>query len=427
MSALTILLIISGITANDSIPESVQISGPDTTVGGLPVNLTYCATGLLPNSVAQWNSSIWAFGSGPFPPYNNPGYCQNFNFYLMPSWVPVNPVISCTNTAGSASFSTWIIPVNSAQNFTTEHEFHDSCATTHLEVASTSSWYRADPPNAVLLPHRWQYLDPSTGIWTDFLSNPLANLPFSAMPTNPAQRVSVTQDTLFGTVVVDSTNYHFGSSKLTFLGSLTPSLHGLRVRKVLDRYAGNWVHTDSLVLRSLISSTTLNYTGPGSVFTGDSSLFWVQPVPGATSYTWTVDGGTFWPNPTADSILVRWDSLGTALVTVVSTTSPGCSSNASLSITVSSPPVVLQEDRMAFTTEAPAQAPWSVVPNPSTGRFWITPKAEAINSQLQIFDSAGRLLKTLTLRPEVAEVVLPLGLYYIRDNRGAFVQLVVTP
>ncbi len=199
------------------------------------------------------------------------------------------------------------------------------------------------------------------------------------------------------------------------------------MRKVLDRYAGSWVHSDSLVLRSLNSSTTLNFTGPDSVFTGDSSLFWVQLVPGATSYTWTVDGGTFWPGPTADSIWVRWDSLGTALVTVVSTTAPGCSSNASQSITVSSSPVVLQEDRMAFTTEAPAQALWSVVPNPSTGRFWITTRAEAINSPLQIFDSAGRLLKTLNLRPEVAEVVLPLGLYYIRDNRGAFVQLVVTP
>jgi hypothetical protein len=328
----------------------------------------------------------------------------------MPTWVPVNPVISCTNTAGSASFSTWIIPLNSAQNFTTEHEFHDSCQTTRLQVESTSSWFRADPPNAVLLPHRWQYRD----------------LPFSAMPTNPVQRVSVTQDTLFGTVVVDSTNYHYGSSKLTFLGS-TPSLHGLRVRKVLDRYAGSWVHSDSLVLRSLNPGTTINFTGPDSVFTGDSSLFWVLPVPGATSYTWTVDGGTFWPNPTADSIWVRWDSLGTGLVTVVTTTSPGCSSSISKSITVSSPPVVLQEDRLAFTIEAPAHVLWSIVPNPSSGRFWITTKPEAINSPLQIFDSAGRLLQTLNLRPEVTEVVLPLGMYYIRDNRGAFVQLVVTP
>ncbi len=427
MSPLPILLLISGIAANDSIPETVQISGPDTTVGGLPVTLTYCATGLLPSSVSQWNSSIWAFGAGPFPPFNNPGVCQNFNFYLMPSWVPVNPVISCANTAGSASFSTWIIPMNSAQNFTTEHEFHDSCATTHLEVASTSSWYRADPPNAVLLPHRWQYRDPSTGIWTDFLSYPLTNLPFSAMPTNPAQRVSVTQDTLFGTVVVDSTNYHYGSSKLNFLSPLTPSLDGLKVRKVLDRYAGSWVHSDSLVLRFVNPATTLNFTGPDSVFTGDSSLFWVQPVPGATSYTWTVDGGTYWPTPTADSIWVRWDSLGTGLVTVVTTTSPGCSNSISKSITVSSPPVVLQEDRLAITIEAPAQVLWSIVPNPSSGRFWITTKPEAINSLLQIFDSAGRLLNTLNLRTEVTEVVLPLGLYYIRDNRGAFVQLVVTP
>ncbi len=425
---LALLLTLSGLAPLDSLPETVQITGPDTAVGGLPVTLTYCATGLLPNSVAQWNSSIWAFGTGPFPPFNNPGSCQNFNFYLMPSWVPVNPVISCTNTAGSASFSTWIIPLNSTQNFTTEHEFHDSCATTRLEVASTSSWYRADPPNAVLLPHRWQYRDPSTGIWTDFLSYPLTNLPFSAMPTNPAQRFSVIQDTLFGTVVVDSTNYHFGSSKLTFLGSLTPSLHGLRVRKVLDRYAGNWVHSDSLVLRSLNSSTTLNFTGPDSVFTGDSSLFWVQPVPpGASSYAWTVDGGTFWSTPSADSILVRWDSLGAALVTVVSTTSPGCSSTASQSITVSSPPVVLQEDRLAFTIEDPAQVPWTIVPNPSSGRFWITTKPEAINSPLRIFDSAGRCVRTLRLSTVAVEVVLPLGLYYIRDNRGAFVQLAVTP
>ncbi len=425
---LALLLTLSGLAPLDSLPETVQITGPDTAVGGLPVTLTYCATGLLPNSVAQWNSSIWAFGTGPFPPFNNPGSCQNFNFYLMPSWVPVNPVISCTNTAGSASFSTWIIPLNSTQNFTTEHEFHDSCATTRLEVASTSSWYRADPPNAVLLPHRWQYRDPSTGIWTDFLSYPLTNLPFSAMPTNPAQRFSVIQDTLFGTVVVDSTNYHFGSSKLTFLGSLTPSLHGLRVRKVLDRYAGNWVHSDSLVLRSLNSSTKLNFTGPDSVFTGDSSLFWVQPVPpGASSYAWTVDGGTFWSTPSADSILVRWDSLGAALVTVVSTTSPGCSSTASQSITVSSPPVVLQEDRLAFTIEDPAQVPWTIVPNPSSGRFWITTKPEAINSPLRIFDSAGRCVRTLRLSTVAVEVVLPLGLYYIRDNRGAFVQLAVTP
>ncbi len=248
------------------------------------------------------------------------------------------------------------------------------------------------------------------------------------MPTNPAQRFSVIQDTLFGTVVVGSTNSHFGSSKLTFLGSLTPSLHGLRVRKVLDRYAGNWVHSDSLVLRSLNSSTTLNFTGPDSVFTGDSSLFWVQPVPpGATSYAWTVDGGTFWSTPSADSILVRWDSLGAALVTVVSTTSPGCSSTASQSITVSSPPVVLQEDRLAFTIEDPAQVPWTIVPNPSSGRFWITTKPEAINSPLRIFDSAGRCVRTLRLSTVAVEVVLPLGLYYIRDNRGAFVQLAVTP
>ncbi|MGA0110358.1 MAG: hypothetical protein ACO3HG_07815, partial [Schleiferiaceae bacterium] len=83
---LAILLTLSGFAPLDSLPETVQITGPDTAVGNLPVTLTYCATGLWPNSVSQWNISTWAFLSGPYPPFNNPGTCQNFNLYLMPSW-----------------------------------------------------------------------------------------------------------------------------------------------------------------------------------------------------------------------------------------------------------------------------------------------------------------------------------------------------
>ena len=218
---LAILLTLSGFAPHDSLPETVQITGPDTAVGNLPVTLTYCATGLLPNSVSQWNSSIWAFGNGPYPPFNNPGTCQNFNLYLMPPWVPVNPVISCTNTAGSATFSTWIIPMNSAQEFNSLNAIDDTCETTQLTATSTSSWYRPDYPNAYILPHRWQYRDASTGTWVNFAEYPLTVIPYSALPATPAQRVTATVDTLFGTLVVNSTNYEDGTSQLHFLSPLT--------------------------------------------------------------------------------------------------------------------------------------------------------------------------------------------------------------
>lgn len=424
---LAILLTLSGFAPLDSLPETVQITGPDTTVGGYPVNLTFCATGLMPNSVSQWNSSVWAFSTGPYPPYNNPGSCQNFNFYLLPSWVPINPVISCTNYAGSASFSTWIIPMNSAQEFNSLSATTNTCETTQLTATSTSSWYRPDYPDAFILPHRWQYRDASTGTWVNFAEYPLTVIPYSALPTAPAQRVTATTDTLFGTLVVDSTNYDDGTSELHFLSPLSHALHGLRVRKVLDRFQGNSVTSDSASLRALASTTILNYTGPDSVVVGDSSLFWVPPVAGVTSHTWWISGGTLWPNASNDSALVRWDSLGTAQVSVTSFTAPLCSSSASHNFRVARPPVLFNDVRNLNLADPSSEPRWTVWPSPSTGPVWMAARAGTTAQMVWITDAAGRLVRTIPLRAEPQQVELPLGVYFIRDERGTSVPLAIMP
>ena len=401
---LAILLTLSGFAPLDSLPETVQITGPDTAVGNLPVTLTYCATGLLPNSVSQWNSSIWAFGTGPYPPFNNPGTCQNFNLYLMPSWVPVNPVISCTNTAGSATFSTWIIPQNSDQTFTGVSAPNDSCETQYVQTTSSASWYRIDPPNVVLLPHRWQYRDSATGAWTDFLAHPgnITGIAYSAMPTDPALRITTASDSAFGVGFTDTTNYHFGTSRLNWAGPLPGSLNGLWVRHVLERYQGSTVYSDSVQLQAFSRQVALAPWTADTLLEQQERTFRAANPSNFTQFLWTVSGGTPLNSVTDDSITVRWDSLGIGQVRLKAWTAPGCSSTDSAWVVV----------KGLGTRENLNLAP-KIWPNPSSGSVTVLLPTETVGLPYAIWDQLGRCIARGTSDSNPLTVKLVPGIYLL--------------
>lgn len=410
--SLTALLILSTFSVADSLPESVVITGPDTAVGGTPVNLYYCASGLMPNSVSQWNITNFS-GFGPYPPYNNPGSCQYFNLYVIPAWNPSLHTVSCTNYFGNVGyFNTWIIPQNSSQTFDTIVPIGDSCATRRVTTSLNANLYRNS--DAILLPHRWQYQHPGSGIWLDFLNNPgnLTGITWNTLMATPiTQRYLWTADTLLGHPVYDTTFYEGGSVRLN-LNNPPTALNGLWIRKVLDRYAGNSVTSDSIQIVSAAHPVALSAPGADTVLQGNVGLYYVSNPHLFSQFQWTVSGGTVLNTTSNDSLWVSWDSLGTGTVTVQAWSTASCVISASTNVEVRG----LSLGELSHRTLA-------LSPNPSSG--WIEVKLDFEEVPYQIIDATGRRVANGILRSGRLDHQLSEGIYVLSAQGYAPVRFVV--
>lgn len=399
--SLTTLLILSTFSVADSLPESVVITGPDTALGGLPVNLYYCASGLMPNSVSQWDITNFS-GLGPYPPYNNPGSCQYFNLYKDPPWNPSLHTVTCTNYGNVGSFDTWIIPQNSSQTFDTIVPIGDSCAMQRVTTSLNANLYRAQPVR--IFPHRWQYQHPASGVWTDFLDNPgdLSGIDvniFYAIPTTA--RYLWTIDTLFGHPVYDTTFYEGGSVRLN-LNNPPAALNGLWIRKVLDRYAGSSATSDPVQIWSAVQPVVLVDAGSDTLIEGSSGLYYVSNPQLFNQFQWTVSGGTALNSPTSDSLWVRWDSVGTGTVTAHAWSTTTCANSASTSVEV-----------RGLRTQKLENKTFEIRPIPSSQWLYLSEPAQHNSTSYTITDVLGKTVARGTIEEGKLSFTLPNGYYVL--------------
>lgn len=410
--SLATLLFLSALPVLDSLPESVVITGPDTAVGGTPVNLYYCASNLTPNSVSQWNITNYS-GPGPYPPYNNPGPCQYFNLYVNPAWNPSLHTVSCTNYGNVGYFNTWIIPGhNNNQSFDSVVRIDDSCVTRRVTTSLNANLYRNS--EAILLPHRWQYQHPGSGIWLDFLNNPgnLTGITWNTLMATPiTQRYLWTADTLLGHPVYDTTFYEGGSVRLN-LNNPPTALNGLWIRKVLDRYAGNSVTSDSIQIVSAAHPVALSAPGADTVLQGNVGIYYVSNPHLFSQFQWTVSGGTVLNTTSNDSLWVSWDSLGTGTVTVQAWSTASCVNSASTNVEVRG----LSLGELSHRTLV-------LSPNPSSG--WIEVKLDFEEVPYQIIDATGRRVANGILRSGRLDHQLSEGIYVLSAQGYAPVRFVV--
>lgn len=409
--SLSTLLILSTFSVADSLPESVTISGPDTALGGLPVTLYYCASGLMPNSVSQWDITNFS-GLGPYPPYNNPGSCQYFNLYKDPAWNPSHHIVSCTNYASTGYFNTYIIPQNSNQTFDSIVRIDDACATRRVTTSLNANLYRAQP--VLVFPHRWQYQHPGSGVWTDFLDNPgdLTGIDVNIFYANPpSARYLWTVDTLFGHIVYDTTFYEGGSVRLN-LNNPPAALNGLWIRKVLDRFAGSSATSDPVQIWTEVQPVVLVNAGSDTLIEGNAGVYYVSNPQLFNQFQWTVSGGTALNAATSDSLWVRWDSVGTGTVTVHAWSSSSCANSASASVEVRG--LSLGERQLPRI---------DVRPNPSSR--WIEVQLESEEVPYRITDATGRRVAHGILKSGRLYHQLRQGIYTLTAQGYAPVRLVV--
>jgi hypothetical protein len=411
--SLTALVLLSTFSAADSLPETVTITGPDTAIGSSwpAVNLYYCASGLLPNSVSQWDITNYS-GFGPYPPYNNPGSCQYFNIHKNPSWIPSHHVVSCTNYGSTGYFNTYIIPWNGNQTFGSVVRLDDSCSTRRVTTTLNSNLYRAQP--VIIFPHRWQYQHPGSGVWTDFLDNPgnLSGVDVNIFYANPiSERYNWTVDSLFGHPVYDTTFYEGGSVRLN-LNNPPAALNGLWIRKVLDRYAGSSVTSTPVQIWSVRQPVNLVAAGSDTLTEGSSGLYYVSNPQLFNQFQWTVLGGTALNSPTNDSIWVRWDSVGTGTVTAHAWSTTSCVNRASTNVEVRG--LSLGERQLPSI---------AISPNPSSG--WIEVKLETEGVPYQVTDATGRCVARGLLNSGRQNHQLRQGVYTLTAQGYAPVRIVV--
>lgn len=414
---LTGLLSLTLWSAADSIPESVVITGPDTAIGSSwpAVNLYYCATGLMPNSVSQWDITNFS-GFGPYPPYNNPGSCQYFNLMKDPSWIPSHHVVSCTNYGSIGYFNTYIIPKNSNQTFDTMVRIDDACATQRVTTSLHSNLYRAQP--VLIFPHRWQYRHPGSGIWTDFLDQPgnLSGVDVNVFYANPtSERYLWTTDSLLGHPVYDTTFYEGGSVRLN-LNNPPAALDGIWIRKVLDRYAGSSVVSDSVQIESVAQPVELSAPGADTVAAGYFALYFVSNPQLFSQFQWSVDGGHPIGSLHNDRIWVRWDSVGTGTVSVQAWSTSSCANEASTSTTVRG--LSMREDRLATLR---------VHPHPNSGSFSVELPQGSPPLHFDLIDLTGRSVCSGKMVSEIISCPLSAGTYVLVVAGYAPFRLVVLP
>lgn len=153
--------------------------------------------------------------------------------------------------------------------------------------------------------------------------------------------------------------------------------------------------------------TTIN--GNAVVCAGSTVVYSVSPVPGATSYTWTLPGG--------------WTGISTTnTISVIAGTSSGQIAVAAKNCCGASQPVTLDVNASPCTdiNELISNANKFIIsPNPNKGSFSL--KSLVIeNAKLEIYNNLGQIVysKQIEKLEEKIETKLPEGIYFVVIHIG---------
>lgn len=159
-------------------------------------------------------------------------------------------------------------------------------------------------------------------------------------------------------------------------------------------------------------------SGNTTVATGQSITYSINPVPGATNYSWMINGGgTITSGQNTNSITVNWASAGNYTLTVNATNTCGTSTNQSVDVTVSIPTGVINPDNQFHLT---------LSPNPSNGNFYLRAK-NVINKKinLEVSDMLGNQILQTMLIPNTTDYThllkldkYPAGIYQVKISIG---------
>lgn len=166
-------------------------------------------------------------------------------------------------------------------------------------------------------------------------------------------------------------------------------------------------------------------SGDATVYTGTTTTFSIAPVPGATSYAWTLPND--WSSTTTDAFVLVAE-VGTALGPVslcVDVETGACSLDQCRTIEV---------EEFTSVHEGEGALEWfRVQPNPSNGRFQVIPMLAGKPMTIAVYDATGREVKAPFNMVGLGRVDLDLGdaapgAYYLlatHDGRQRAVKLVV--
>jgi len=138
---------------------------------------------------------------------------------------------------------------------------------------------------------------------------------------------------------------------------------------------------------------------------------------GQTAFNWVVQNGTIVSGQGTSSIEIKWNTTGTGSVQVQATSTEGCSSEftKTVSITINS---LSGQNRTQFR----------IYPNPGSGKFTLELEQESEQQNYTVFNALGQPVKTgiLVNKMNVLNLAsLPAGLYVVRVTGKGELRLVV--
>jgi PKD repeat protein len=135
-------------------------------------------------------------------------------------------------------------------------------------------------------------------------------------------------------------------------------------------------------------SAAFTVGSPSVVTSANESVVFTGSAPGATSYSWSFDGGTASPGTGAGPQTVTWSTAGTKVITLT-LDNGGCLSTVSDTVTVN--------DKSTGIANLPvAIGEMSIVPNPTYGQanILLQVNTEATISA-DLYDMSGRLISNI--------------------------------
>ena len=188
---------------------------------------------------------------------------------------------------------------------------------------------------------------------------------------------------------------------------------------VSDVFDGSCTCAGTILQISMIAGDAL-------VYTGTTNTYSINPVPGATGYSWTLPNG--WSsNSTTDFVLIAQAGTSVGAVSLCVDVQVGnCVLNTCLLVNV--------ELSTGMNAGANTSERWfTVQPNPSNGIFQFIPAGDQGAMNVTVYDATGRTVKAAFPVADKRTVTIDLnnvdaGTYYLmatRDDQQRIVPLVV--
>ena len=163
---------------------------------------------------------------------------------------------------------------------------------------------------------------------------------------------------------------------------------------------------------------------PATVDAGAPITLFITPVPGATSYTWTIPSDWTSTNTNTFVLVAQSGSVLGEREVCIDVTANGCALSQCTAVNVTN----------TTDIEEPSATPWfSVQPNPSNGQFQLMRNDDGGTVNLSVYDGTGRIVKAAFSATGTGAVEFDLqgvepGTYYLlatRTNEHRMVPFVV--